>query len=175
MALKDITDFHGQAARAWAYIEQHNIRVLWRDLEPPENGFYSWHPGARPCIVLANRLKADPLLMKCTLWEELGHHVTATEEMRRQPFILYCTSGWRVGETVENQALRWASLHLVTETEIRWWLDDGAGTIEEFARRFAITEEMAFARLNALQAHNPSLWGRIMDFMADRGERDTSA
>ncbi len=146
---------------------RYGIRVVFDDLSDCTNGFYKWHPHTAPLIVLARRLKDDQVLLKCTFWEELGHHFTATEEARQRPFTVYSRAERSNDLVLEKQALRWASVQLISDFEIRWFLKDGGGTLPDFARRFGVTEELALERINALQATNPGLWQYLVRFMAE--------
>jgi hypothetical protein len=152
----------GIEAAALDYLRNQRILVEFYDLRPPEYGFYAWYPGAFPVIGLANRLKAHRLWLRCVLWEELGHHATAPEALRRGPFVLGSTRHRGSHDPLENSALRWAAVQLISTAEIRWWLYAGGGTLEEFAQVFRVTPEIARERLNALQANNPGLWRKVI-------------
>lgn len=168
MALWDSAEITVRTMTARQVAKQFGIRLIFDDLRPPANGFYKWQPGTKPLIVVANRIKDDSVLLKCTVWEELGHHFTATEEMRRRPFTLHSHTDRSNDQVLEKQALRWASVHLVSDFEIRWFVREGGGTLEEFARRFGITEELAAERINALQALNPGLWRYLINSLAEQ-------
>lgn len=167
MGLWDSGEITIRAMTARQVAGRFGIRLEFEDLRPPINGFYKWRPGVAPVIVLATRIKDDSVLLKCTVWEELGHHFTATEEMRRRHFTLYSQTIRSNDQILEKQALRWASVHLVSDFEIRWFVREGGGTLEEFARRFGITEELAAERINALQALNPGLWRYLINSLAE--------
>lgn len=152
---------------ALKWLSQENIDVQYIYLEEPYNGAYIWCPDTQPIIALSERIREDFTLKRCVLFEEIGHHFTLTEELRLEPQVLYNTHGRGELPVVEKQALRWASLQLVTDLEIRWFIKDGGGVIDEFARRFRITHEMAIERLNALKAHNPTLFRMLLKKLLD--------
>ena len=149
-------------ALALEYLRRQRIVVEFCDLRLPEYGFYAWHPGAKPVIGLAHDLKTRLVLLRCVLWEELGHHATASELLRLDPFILCSTVNRGNHDPVENVALRWAAVQLISTAEIRWWLYAGGGTLGDFAQTFRVTPEMARERLNALQANHPGLWRKMV-------------
>jgi hypothetical protein len=144
------------------YLKNQPIKVEFHNLRPPEYGFYAWYPGAIPVIGLAEHLKADRVRLRCVLWEELGHHATAPESLRRRPFVLRSTTRRGSHDPLENGALRWAAVQLISAAEIRWWLFAGGGTLVDLAEVFRVTPEMARERLNALQANQPGLWRKII-------------
>jgi Zn-dependent peptidase ImmA (M78 family) len=162
MGFRDLNEITIRTLTVRQLAENFGVRLEFEDLRPPLNGFYKWHPQAQPVIVIAAQLKSNPVVLKCTIWEELGHHFTASEEMRRHPFTLYSRTERRNDHPLEKQALRWASVRLISELEIRWFIAEGGGTLEDFARRFGVTEELAVERINALQAHNPGLWHSLI-------------
>ena len=147
---------------ALEYLKANHLEVQFFNLRLPELGFYAWHPQAHPVIGLASHLKIDPVLLRCVLWEEMGHHATAPELLRQAPFILCSTMERGSHDPLENVALRWAAVQLISTAEIRWWLHDGGGTLDEFAATFRVTPEMARERLNALKANNPGLWRKFI-------------
>lgn len=152
----------GMDPAALDYLKAQRIEVAFFDLRPPELGFYSWHPETNPVIGLAHRLKINPVLLRCVLWEELGHHATAPELLRETPFVLSSTMERGSHDPLENVALRWASVQLISTAEIRWWLHAGGGSLDDFATTFRVTPEMARERFNALRANNPGLWRKVL-------------
>lgn len=152
----------GIGATALEYLRRQRIAIEFCDLRTPEYGFYAWHPQAIPVIGLAHRLKINPVLLRCVLWEELGHHATAPELLRQTPFVLCNTMNRGSHDPLENVALRWAAVQLISTAEIRWWLYAGGGTLDDLAHVFRVTPEMARERLNALKANNPGLWRKVI-------------
>lgn len=142
-------------------LKQESIEVEFCDLQPPELGFYAWHPETNPVIGLAHRLKFDRVLLRSVLWEGLGFHATAPEPLRQTPFILSCSMLKGNPEPLERAALRWAASQLISRIEIRWWLQNGGRTLADFARSFKVTPEIACERLHSLQAHFPDLWEEL--------------
>lgn len=163
------TDIELRLANFQKISEEAGVKLEMVEFAAPGiAGCYLWKPGARPRIILSRWLRLDPARHRSVFFEELGHHYTATEEDRRQPFIRYCREGREIeDQPLEKQALRWASRKLINDFEINWFITDGGGTLADFARRFNVTEELARERLNALQASNPSLWDKLINFMAE--------
>jgi Zn-dependent peptidase ImmA (M78 family) len=152
-------------------IEQEGIDVAFEDLKPPVRGYYLLHPTGIPLIGLSNWIKPDRVLIRSTLGEEVGHHKTTPESWRRKPHVLYSTNDRANNLPIEKQALRWAANLLITELEIRWFINDGPGTLDQFAARFGVTPELAAERLNSLKAHNLSLWQQLVWRMETRQQR----
>jgi hypothetical protein len=143
------------------------IRVGFYDLKPPLQGFLIRGKRAHK-IGIAHYIKNDPVLLKCVLLEELGHHLTLTQDKLRPGVPIFSVAGREGYAPLEDQALRWVAVQCVKEIEIRWFIDDGGGTLVEFARRFGVTSEVAQARCDALKANNYGLWQRLMAAMIDR-------
>jgi hypothetical protein len=143
-----------------------DIRVNFYDLKPPLQGFLLTSRRASK-IGLARHIKNDPVLLKCVLLEELGHFFTLSPGKLPHGVPIYSTAGREGYAPLEDQALRWAAVRCIQELEIRWFIDDGGGTLEEFARRFGVTLEIAQARQDALKASNYGLWQRLMTAMTD--------
>ena len=138
-------------------LKNESIEVEFCDLQPPEYGFYAWHPDTDPVIGLAHRLKFDRVMLRCVLWEGLGYHATVPELLRQTPFVLRSTMSRGGPDALENAALRWAAGQLISRVEIRWWLRKGGGSLDEFATAFKVTPEIALERLNSLPAAFPGL------------------
>ncbi len=138
-------------------LKSEKIEVEFCDLQPPEYGFYAWHPQTDPVIGLAHRLKFDRVMLRCVLWEGLGYHATTPELLRQTPFVLRSTMQRDGPDGLENAALRWAASQLIGRVEIRWWLRNGGSTLADFAAAFKVTPEIAFERLNSVQAYFPGL------------------
>jgi hypothetical protein len=113
---------------------------------------------------LACRILTNPILLRCTLWEEIGHHFTTSESDGLVE--LYSTSDRSNDLPDEKRALWWASQRLISDLEIaEFFAERSGGLLSELAHRFQVTEEMACERLNALQHESPELWKGIIDLM----------
>ncbi|MBN9392716.1 MAG: hypothetical protein J0I20_32095 [Chloroflexi bacterium] len=164
-----IEAFLGADEVTLAALKSEAIEVEFCELQPPEFGFYAWHPETNPVIGLAHRLKFDRVLLRSVLWEGLGFHATVPDPLRPTPFVLRCTMLRGAPEPLENAALRWAATRLISRDEIRWWLrTEGrtlghtlGRTIDDFARTFKVTPEIARERLLSLQPFLPDLWQEL--------------
>lgn len=151
----------GVDAAALEILKNEGIEIEFCALAPPEYGFYAHHPDAEPVIGLAHRLKFDPTLLRCVLWEGLGYHATVPDLLRQTPFVLRSAMRRDRPDALENAAVRWAASQLISRMEIRWWLQNSPVTLADFLAAFKVTPEIARERLNSLQSDFPGLWARM--------------
>ncbi len=128
--------------------EKEGIVVRWWKFVLPIQGLYYDKPGIPPLIGLDRLLMRRTRLLRCVLAEELGHHFTSAGVFVARPHLSYAKRLWVSKE--EYRAMRWAAMHLISDTDLANAFRSGYSEIWELAERFDVTEEMMRFRMELL-------------------------
>lgn len=128
--------------------EKERIVVRWWKFVPPIRALYYDKPGIPPLIGLDRSLVRHTRLLRCFLAEELGHHFVSVDKLVTQCHLTY-SERLRINKE-EYRAMKWAALHLISDTDLADAFRSGCLEIWELAERFDVTEEMMRFRLGLL-------------------------